>query len=159
MPEFTIQIDAPAERVFDELSHVERHTSWANPKSKMTMEQTGGSGPGPTASYRSSGVFVGKDVSADITVEAFDPPRRFAIRSLQHQEGKKDVWYLNDYTLRQEGGETRLTKHVTSSVSPIILFLAGPGIKRDTMTSLRSLKNLVESATPHEPDTARAAPS
>jgi uncharacterized protein YndB with AHSA1/START domain len=159
MPEFTIQIDAPAERVFDELSHVERHTSWANPKSKMTMEQTAGSGPGPTASYRSSGVFVGKDVSADISVEAFDLPRRFAIRSLQHQDGKKDVWYLNDYTLGSEGGGTRLTKHVTSSVSPIILFLAGPGIKRDAMTSMRNLKNLVESATPHEPSTAAATPS
>ena len=104
-------------------------------------------------------MFVGKDVSADITVEAFDPPRRFAIRSLQHQQGRKDVWYLNDYTLRSEGGRTRLTKHVTSRVSPVILFLAGPGIKRDAMTSLRSLKNLVESATPHEPNTASAAPS
>lgn len=102
-------------------------------------------------------MFVGKDVSADITVEAFDPPRRFAIRSLQHQPGKKNVWYLNDYTLRPGGGGTRLTKHVTSSVSPIVLFLAGPGIKRDAMTSLRNLKRLVESATPHEPTTAAAS--
>jgi len=158
MPEFTIQIEAPAERVFEELSHVERHPTWANPKSKMTMEQTAGSGPGPTAIYRSSGVFVGKDVSADIAVETFDPPRRFAIRSVQHQQGKKDVWYLNDYTLRAEDGGTRVTKHVTSSVSPIVLFLAGPGIKRDAMTSLRNLKRLVESATPKESNTAGAAP-
>ena len=40
MPEFTIQIDAPPELIFDELSHVERHPSWANPKAQMTMEQT-----------------------------------------------------------------------------------------------------------------------
>ena len=105
MPEFTIQIDAPPERVFEELSHVERHTSWANPKSSMTMEQTGGAGPGPTSTYRSSGVFVGKNVSADITVTAFDPPRHFAIRSDQHQEGKKDIWYLNDYTFARQEAE------------------------------------------------------
>jgi uncharacterized protein YndB with AHSA1/START domain len=147
MPEFTIHIDAPPQRVFDELSHVERHTSWANPKSKMTMEQTGGAGPGPTSTYRSSGVFTGKNVSADITVTAFDPPRRFAIRSNQHQEGKKDTWYQNDYTLTPEGGGTALTKHVTSSVSPVVLFLAGLAIKKDAMTSLRTLKAQVESKT------------
>jgi uncharacterized protein YndB with AHSA1/START domain len=145
MPEFTIQIDAPPERVFEELSHVERHTSWANPKSSMTMEQTGGAGPGPTSTYRSSGVFTGKKVSADITVTAFDPPRRFAIRSDQHQEGKKDVWYLNDYTLAPSGGGTALTKHVTSGVSPVVLFLAALAIKKDAMTSLRNLKAQVES--------------
>jgi uncharacterized protein YndB with AHSA1/START domain len=147
MPEFTIHIDAPPERVFDELSHVERHTSWANPKSNMTMEQTGGVGPGPASTYRSSGVFTGKNVSADITVTAFDPPRRFAIRSDQHQEGKKDTWYQNDYTLAPDGGGTTLTKHVTSSVSPVILFIAGPAIKKDAMTSLRNLKAMVESKT------------
>jgi hypothetical protein len=32
MPEFTIQIDAPPELIFDELSHVEQHPSWANPE-------------------------------------------------------------------------------------------------------------------------------
>jgi uncharacterized protein YndB with AHSA1/START domain len=147
MPEFMIHIDAPPERVFDELSHVERHTSWANPKSNMTMEQTGGAGPGPTSTYRSSGVFTGKKVSADITVTAFDPPRRFAIRSDQHQQGKKDSWYQNDYTLAPEGGGTTLTKHVTSGVSPVVLFLAALAIKKDAMTSLKNLKAQVESKT------------
>ena len=85
MPEFTIQIDAPPELVFDELSHVEQHPSWANPKSQMTMAQTSGDGPGPTATYRSSGVFTGKAVSADISVTKFDRPREFSIRSEQHQ--------------------------------------------------------------------------
>ena len=147
MPEFTIQIDAPPERVFDELSHVERHTSWANPKSNMTMEQTGGAGPGPTSTYRSSGVFTGKKVSADITVTAFDPPRRFAIRSDQHQEGKKDSWYQNDYTLAADGGGTTVTKHVTGSISPVVFFLASLAIKKDAMTSLKNLKAQVESKT------------
>jgi Polyketide cyclase / dehydrase and lipid transport len=80
-------------------------------------------------------------------VTAFDPPRRFAIRSDQHQEGKKDVWYLNDYTLAPSGGGTTLTKHVTSGVSPVVLFLAALAIKKDAMTSLRNLKAQVESKT------------
>ncbi|MGH2634622.1 MAG: SRPBCC family protein [Actinomycetota bacterium] len=147
MPNFTIQIDAPPETVFEELSHVERHPTWANPRSKMNMEQTGGTGPGPASTYRSSGVFTGKNVSADITVTTFDPPRRFTIRSNQHQDGKKDVWYENDFTLTPEGGGTALTKHLTGGLSPIVFFLASFAIKKDAMTSLRNLKQVIESRT------------
>ena len=64
---FKIQIDAPPERVFSHLEDVAEHPSWSNPKANMTMEQTAGSGPGADAKYRSSGIFVGKAVSADIT--------------------------------------------------------------------------------------------
>jgi uncharacterized protein YndB with AHSA1/START domain len=144
VPTFTIQIQAPPERVFDELSHVERHASWANPKAKMGMEQVAGEGPGSGSAYRSSGVFVGKNVSADITVTAFEPPRRFTIRSDQHQEGKKDVWYQNDYTLTPQDGGTLLQKQVTTNTSPVMMFIAAPAIKKDAMTSLRNLKAKVE---------------
>jgi uncharacterized protein YndB with AHSA1/START domain len=144
MPEFTIQIGAPPELIFDELSHVEQHPSWANPKSQMTMEQTNGDGPGPTATYRSSGVFTGKAVSADISVTKFDRPREFSIRSDQHQKGKKDSWYENDYTLRQDGSGTTLTKHLTASISPVVLALAYLAIRKDAMTSLQNLKKAVE---------------
>jgi uncharacterized protein YndB with AHSA1/START domain len=145
MPNFTIQIDAPPERVFEELSHVERHPSWANSKSEMTMEQTGGDGPGSASTYRSTGVFTGKAVSADIKVTAFDPPRRITLRVDQHQEGKKDVWYENDYELQAAGGSTTVTKHLTGGLNPIIFFIAGPAIKKDAMASLRNLKQMVES--------------
>ena len=144
MPSFTISIAAPPDRTFEELSHVERHPSWANVRSKMTMEQTGGDGPGPASTYRSSGAFAGKDVSADITVTAFEPSSRFAIRSIQHQQGKKDVWYENDYTLTADGTGTTLTKHLTGGLSPIIFFLASRAIRKDAMTSLRNLKELLE---------------
>ena len=65
MPNFTIHIDAPAEMVFDELSHVERHPSWANHTAHMTMEQTAGDGPGTASHYVSHGVFLKKPISAD----------------------------------------------------------------------------------------------
>lgn len=141
---FQIQIDAPPEAVFDELSHVERHPTWANPKAEMTMSQRDGDAPGPGARYRSSGVFVGKQVTADITVTAYDRPRRFSIRSDQHQGGKKDVWYENSYALTPSGGRTELVKTVTSNGNPVVAFLARPAIKKDAMTSLRNLKALVE---------------
>ena len=142
---FKIEIDAPPERVFSRLEDVTTHPSWSNPKANMTMEQTAGAGPGADAKYRSSGVFVGKPVSADITVTAYDPPRRFAIRSDQQQEGKKDVWYLNDYTLAPSNGGTVVTKHVTSNGNPAIFYIAYPAVRADAMTSLRNLKRATES--------------
>ena len=111
----------------------------------MTMEQTAGDGPGPDSACRSSGVFVGKPVTADISVTVYEPPRRFAIRSDQHQEGKRDVWYVNDYTLTPADTGTRLSKRVTSNGNPAIFYLAYPAIRSDQMTSLRNLKRLAES--------------
>jgi uncharacterized protein YndB with AHSA1/START domain len=146
MPEFSIQIDAPPERVFEELSHVERHPSWANTKAKMTMQQTAGDGPGSSSTYRSTGMFGKSAVSADITVTKFDPPREFSIRSDQHQDGKKDSWYENDYTLSSQGGGTVVRKKVTGSLGPVVFALAHFAIKKDAMTSLGNLKRQVESS-------------
>ena len=143
---FSIVIDAPPERVFERLADVTSHPSWANPKADMTMEQTSGDGPGPESSYRSSGVFVGKPVTADISVTAYEPPSRFAIRSDQHQEGKRDIWYVNEYTLTPEGGGTRLSKRVTSNGNPLVFFIAYPAVRSDQMTSLRNLKRAAESS-------------
>jgi uncharacterized protein YndB with AHSA1/START domain len=148
MPEFSIRIAAAPERVFEELSHVERHPSWANPKANMTMEQTSGDRPGPDARYRSTGVFSGKAVSADISVTKFDSPREFAIRSDQHQDGKKDAWYENDYTLRPDGSGTVVTKHVTGSLGPVVFAVAHFAIKKDAMTSLGNFKAMLESKAP-----------
>ena len=145
MATFKIEIDAPPERVFDYLADVRRHTEWANPKAKMRAEQTSGDGPGPGATYRTQGVFVNKPVSADLTVTAFDRPSRFAIRSDQHQEGKKEVWYQNDFTLEPRGAGTELIKRTSSNSNPVMLFIAYPAIRGDAMTSLKNLKAKVES--------------
>jgi hypothetical protein len=88
---------------------------------------------------------VGKPVSADISVVAYEKPGHFAIRSEQHQVGKKDVWYVNDYTLNAEGDGTRLTKRVTSNGNPLLFYLAYPAVRADQMTALRNLKRLAES--------------
>jgi uncharacterized protein YndB with AHSA1/START domain len=147
MPTFSIQIAAPPEMVFDELSHVERHPSWANPKANMQMEQTAGDGPGPASHYVSHATFVGKPVSADIDVTRYEPPRVYALKATQHQEGKKDSWIEHTFTLTPVDGGTKLTKHMIGEVSlgGIILgFLAYPAIKRDAMTSLGNLKRMME---------------
>ena len=143
---FKIRVQASPEAVFDDLADVTRHPEWANPKASMRMDDLSGGAPGPGHKYRSTGVFVGKQVSADIQVTAFERPTRFAIRSDQHQEGKKDVWYQNDYQLESADGGTLLRKTVTSNGNPVMLFIAYPAVRADAMTSLRNLKSRVESA-------------
>ena len=144
---FTITIDASPERVFDYLVDVTRHPEWANAKAKMRSDQIAGAGPGPDARYRTQGMFVNRSVSADITVTAFERPRRFSIRSDQHQEGKKDVWYENEFTLTPDGGGTKLVKRTTSNGNPVVGFIAYPAIRGDAMTSLKNLKAKVETGT------------
>jgi hypothetical protein len=87
-----------------------------------------------------------QSVSADITVTTFDPPRAFSIRSDQHQDGKKDAWYENDYRLLAQGNGTLVTKKVTGSLSPVVFALAHFAIKKDAMTSLGNLKRRIESS-------------
>jgi uncharacterized protein YndB with AHSA1/START domain len=141
----SITIDAPPEAVFEELTHVERHPTWANPAAEMTMEQVAGDGPGTDARYRSSGIFVKSAVTADISVKAYRPSTVFALRSDQHHEGKKDAWYEHTYTLSPQGSGTLLQKETDSSINPVVRFVAGPAIKKDAMTSLTNLKHLIES--------------
>lgn len=62
--------------MFRHLADVTMHPGWANPKAAMRMEQIAGDGPGPDSAYRSSGVFVGNPVTADISVTAYEPSRR-----------------------------------------------------------------------------------
>jgi uncharacterized protein YndB with AHSA1/START domain len=142
---FKIEVAAPPEKVFDYLADVRRHPEWANPKAQMIAEQTAGKGPGQGATYKTRAVFVNKPVTADVQVTAFDRPNRFAIRSDQHQEGKKDVWYENEFTLTRSPNSTLISKHTTSNGNPVVGVVAYPAIRGDALTSLRNLKEKLES--------------
>jgi uncharacterized protein YndB with AHSA1/START domain len=147
MSEFSTHIDAPPEVVFDEVSHVERHASWANPTADMRIEQTAGDGPGAASHYVSHAIFVKKPVSADIDVTRYEPPHVFELLSTQHQDGKKDTWIRHTFNCTPEDGGTRLTRTVISEPGisgSIIRFLATPAIKKDQTTSLTNLKRMLE---------------
>jgi uncharacterized protein YndB with AHSA1/START domain len=151
MFEFTTHIDAPPEQVFDEVSHVERHPSWANPTSQMRMEQTAGDGPGTPSHYVSHAIFIKKYVSADIDVTRFEPSRVFELRSTQHQDGKRDTWAQHTFTFTPQDGGTTVTRKMTGQPSfggAMIGLIAYPAIKKDANISLANLKKLMESKAP-----------
>ena len=143
---FKIQIDAPPEAVFDYLSDMRRHPEWANPKAKMEMEEVSAGPPAKGATYRSRALFIGKPVSADLTVTEFDRPRRFTFSLVHHQEGKKDVSFEQSFRLAATNGGTVVEKVIGGGGNPVVGYLAYPAIRGDAMTSLRNLKARVESA-------------
>ena len=147
MPEFTIQIAAPPEMIFDEISHVERHPSWANKTAQMKMEQTAGDGPGTASHYVSHGVFLKKPISADIEISKYEPSCVFGLKATQHREGKKDTWVEHTFTVTPGPSGATVTKHMTGAPSvgaSIQGFLFYPAIKKDAMASLTNLKTMME---------------
>jgi len=148
MPKFTIRIDAPAEMVFDEIAHVERHPSWAHHTAHMEMEQTAGEGPGTASHYVSHGIFFKKPISADIEITRYDPPKAVSLKATQHQEGKKDSWVEHTFTVVPSSDGTTLTKVMTGEPSvkgSIQGFIFYPAIRYDAMASLKNLKAMMES--------------
>ena len=143
---FKIQIDAPPEAVFDYLSDMKRHPEWANPKAKMKMEEVSGGAPAKGATYHSRALFIGKPVSADLTVTEFDRPRRFTFSVMHHQDGKKDASFEQSFRLTAAGGGTMVEKVVGGGGNPVVGYLVYPAIRGDAMASLRNLKTRVESA-------------
>ncbi len=141
---FRIKIDAPPERIFDYLSDLPRHGEWANPKASLRVDPVSGGTLAPGATYRSQAKFVGKAVSADLTVTAVERPSRFAFSLVQHQEGKKDVRFEQTFTLTPQDGGTVVEKQVGGGGNPIVGLVAYPAIRADAMTSLRNLKAKVE---------------
>ena len=81
-----MHIDAPPEVVLDEVSHVERHASWANPTAEA-IEQTAGDGPAPPRTTLAR-IFVKKPVSADIDVTRYEPPQ-LSRWPTQHQTARR----------------------------------------------------------------------
>jgi uncharacterized protein YndB with AHSA1/START domain len=146
--QWTMHIDAPPEKVFDVLSDVANHGSWANPSAKLKISEVSVGPPALGSTYRSEQVFVGKPQTADIEIVEFDRPRRFGFAITQRKQGStKDVRYRHTFVLSPESGGTRLHR-TTASVggNAVVDFLVTPAVKADGKKSLGNLKKKVEAA-------------
>ena len=149
---WTLHIDAPPERVFDILSDVEHHGSWANPSAKLSVSPMSIGPPALGSTYRSQQTFVGKPQTADIEIVEFDRPKRFAFAISQRRQGPgnkdagKEVHYRHTFVLSPEAGGTKLDRSTDGDGNPIVGFLAKPANMKDGRTSLGNLKRQAESA-------------
>ena len=146
--EWTMHIDAPPEKVFDVLSDVANHGSWANPRAELKISEVSGGPPGLGSTFRSEQVFAGQAQTAAIEIVEFDRPNRFAFAISQHKQGGggKEVHYRHSFVLSPERGGTKLVRTTAGDGNPVIGFLAKPAIMKDGRTSLGNLKEKVEAS-------------
>ena len=138
-----IQVAAPPQRVFEVLSDIPNHGSWANQKAGLEVKPVSG---GPTAvgsTFKSSQKFAGKHTGAEIKVIRLDPPSTLAFEA--HHAGKKPITYKSTFTLTPSGGGTLVERTLEPNPSGLMVTIASPAIRADMMKALKNLKAKVES--------------
>src|SRR5262245_49723546 len=109
-----IHIDAPPQAVFDALSDVPNHSSWADEKSQLTIAPVSDGPPGLGSKYRSTQVFFGKKNSADLEIVGFEPPTKFALSISQRPDGRdRDDHLTHTFTLTPDATGTELRRDTT----------------------------------------------
>jgi uncharacterized membrane protein len=135
---FRVEVNAPRQEVFDYIADLTKHPEWAtNP---LEIETVSG-GPATVGStYRSSAVFMRKNVAAEQRVVACEPPSRFSFVS---KEGNQE--YTHEYTFRGDGDKTAVERIITVDVPGArgvfmkgIIGMAAPKINKKSAVLLKS---------------------
>lgn len=137
--ELELEIECPAQEVFDCLVDVERVPEWQSSAISAHVEGPMGVGSRIHETRR----LLGREAQTELEVTAFEPPRRLTLRTLRGPV-KVDV----DHRLESQGDGTVL--HVVAEAEPVsILRLAKPLLTRQAEHELRAdferLKQLLES--------------
>jgi uncharacterized protein YndB with AHSA1/START domain len=137
--ELELEIECPAQEVFDRLVDVERVPEWQASAVRAHVEGPLGVGSRIHETRR----LLGREAHTELEVAAFEPPRRLTLRTLRGPV-KVDV----DHRLESQGDGTAL--HVVAEAEPgSILRLAKPVLARHAEHELRTdferLKELLES--------------
>lgn len=139
---FKIQVAAPPQRVYDVVSDIANHGSWANPAAGLEVKPVSG---GPTqvgSTFRSSQKFAGKHTGADITVTKLSPPSALAFDAVQ--AGKKPVTFTSTFTFTPKDGGTLVERSIDAKPANPVGILFYPAIRMDAMKALRNLKATAE---------------
>ena len=139
-----IQVAAPPHRVFEVVSDIAGHGSWANQKAGLEVQPVSGGPVSEGSTFKSSQKFAGKHAAAEIKVTKVDPPNQFAFEALQ--EGKKPVRYTSTFTFSPSEGGTLVERTLEPEPSGLMVTIASPAIRADMMKALRNLKAKVEGA-------------
>lgn len=150
MPSFAVTVEiarAPAD-VFAYLTDVSKLPEWQG--SATGAEVDGAVRQG--ARIRERRRFVGRDIRIDVEVTAYEPPRRFDVRSRG-----APVSYTIRHTLEPVGAGTRLHARADVKVGAMMRFAAQGPLKlaeREFRSDFERLKRILEGA-PGAPGTSR----
>jgi carbon monoxide dehydrogenase subunit G len=137
--EVELEIERPAQQVFERLVDVERLPEWQSSAVRCHVEGPMGLG----ARVHETRRLLGREAQTELEVAAFDPPRRLTLHTV-HGPVKVDV----DHLLESRGNGTLL--RVVAEADPgTMLGLAKPLLRRQAEHELRAdfehLKQLLES--------------
>jgi uncharacterized membrane protein len=136
-----IVIDAPVERVWEVLSDVAGQPRWMTDMKAVRMESSGPLGVG--ARGEATVRMLGVAVSDPVTITAWDPPRRFAVRHEGRFSGE-GVFELEPGA----DGTTTIVRWSETLVPPVLPWLAAellrPVFRAVFQADLRRLRALVE---------------
>lgn len=137
-----IQVAAQPQKVFDVVSDIASHGTWANQKAGLVVTPVSGGPAAVGSTFKSEQRFAGKHAGADIKVTQVDPPNTFVFEAFQ--AGKKPVTYTSTFTLVPAEGGTLVERSVDVNPSGLMVAIAKPAIRADMMKALKNLKAKVE---------------
>src|SRR6266487_2607487 len=111
MPEYSVSIEvaAPAERVFAEVADLTTHSMWsADP---LEIEPIDASPVKPGKTYRSRAISKGKRITAELTVTQYVRPTLFEFTASDLTGN-----YVHHFRLREAGSRTEVVRTVTASL-------------------------------------------
>jgi len=139
---FKIQVAAPPQRVYDIVSDIANHGSWANPAAGLEVTPVSG---GPTqvgSTFKSSQKFAGKHTGADLKVTKVSPPSTLAFDAVQ--AGKKPVTFTSTFTFTQNAKGTLVERTLDAKPANPLAIVFYPAIRMDAMKALKNLKAKAE---------------
>ncbi len=136
--DFTVEVQRPAQEVFDYLSDVERLPEWQS--SAVESHAEGPLAEGSRIVERRR--LMGRDLTNELEVTAYDPPRRLTLKALGGP-----VRFTVDHELAEKNGSTAV--HVVAEAkSGTFMKLAEPLLARTAEQELRKdfarLKEILE---------------
>ncbi len=148
--EHTLEIERPADEVFDYLSDVARLPEWQESAERVEVDGELREG----ALFREVRSFMGRRATSTLEVTEYRRPTRF---SLHVVEGP--VKYAVEHALEDLGGRTRITFVARGGTERIPRLMRGTVrrmVERQFVKDLGSLKRRLEGAVADSPVTTRA---
>lgn len=140
----SVRFNVPPEAIFAHIGDPTMHDTWSA-KAPLKVQKIGDDPVGVGSAFRSTSKFLGKPVSAQLTITQYDPPKRIAFTA-EHGEGT----YEHDFTLEEHEGGTLVTRRVTIPAPPglkglLARFVAPTAIAREAVKALQRLRSQIES--------------
>jgi uncharacterized membrane protein len=138
--DFTVEVERGAQEIFDYLIDLARLPEWQSSALEARADRPLAEGVRIIERRR----VLGRVVEDELEVTAFEPPRRFALKSL-----RSPVRFTVDHRLVEDGGST-LVQVVAEAEPGTFMKLAEPLLARTAEQELRKdferMKQIVESA-------------